>query len=121
MSVGCIATVAIPVVEEIVRHQSIMNKLVKSLRKCLCEPKSSSSSEEETVKETLIQEASDELRELCEAKTAEGQKAWSAKERAKWRKLTKKLVTLGHIPREALTDTPWQTISVTKTVETVGP
>jgi hypothetical protein len=113
MSVGCVVSVAVPVIEEIIKHQSVLNKLVKSLKKCLCEPKSTSSGEEDdSVKETLIQEACDELEDLCKGKT-EGER-WTSKERAKWRKLAKRLVSLGYWIPEALKDTPWLTIAVTK-------
>jgi hypothetical protein len=119
MSVGCVVSVAIPVVEEIIKHQSILNKLVKSLKKCLCDPKSSGSSDEEreqAVKETLIQQAVDELEELCNSKNEQEQQKWTAKERGKWRKLTRKLITLGRLPPESLRETPWQTIAVTKEI-----
>jgi hypothetical protein len=97
-----------------------MNKLVKSLKRCLCEKPGSPESEGETqddgVRETLIQEVCDELDELCKGKEEEGG-VWTAKERSKWRKLSKKLVTLGYWVEDARKDTPWTTIAVSKPVE----
>jgi uncharacterized protein YicC (UPF0701 family) len=107
-----VAADCLEVVEEIVRHQSIVTKLVKSLKKCLCKGKSSSGSGEEgdeSVCEVLIEE----MNELCAGKEEEGYK-WSAKDKSRWRSLAKKLVKLGEWNPEALKDTPWKIISVTK-------
>jgi hypothetical protein len=102
--------IAAVVVEEIARHQSIVTKLVKSLRNCLCKGKSPSGSEED---ESINEVITEEMNELCEGKEEEGY-TWSAKDRSRWRSLAKKLIKLGEWSAEALKDTPWRTIAITK-------
>jgi hypothetical protein len=109
MSVDCLETV-VTIVEAIDNHQSIIRKLLKSLRECCARGTgSSSSTSDDEGKAILIEEVMNEMNELCE-----GRGIWSPKDRRKWKVLAKKLVKLGEWIPEAVKDTPWQMISVSK-------
>ena len=74
MSVGCLDTIEtiVPIVEQIVKHESKIRKLLKALKKC-CTAASSSSDDETVVKarSVLVESVYDEITELCAGKVEE--------------------------------------------------
>ena len=105
MSVGCLDTIEtiVPIVEQIVKHESKIRKLLKALKKC-CTAASSSSDDESVVKvrSIVIQNIYDEITELCEGKVE-----WAQKDKRKWHKLANKLIKLGEWKPEEKKNTPW--------------
>jgi hypothetical protein len=116
MSVGCVAEVVTDVVPEIVeaiiKHEGILHKLLKSLKRCLCSKGSSSGSEgvNEEALDQLIQDTVNEMDKLCET----AGDIWNTKDRRTWHKLAKKLVQYGYWEKCVATDTPWTSVCVTK-------
>jgi uncharacterized protein YPO0396 len=110
MSIGCIEAV-VPIVEQIVKHESIIRKLLKSLQKC-CSCQSSGSSDEEIKEEAravLIETVTNELNELCDSK-----ELWDSKDRRRWHKLANELFRLGAWTEEQKKLTPWKNLCVNK-------